>query len=108
MRKDKDARFLTSGVGFAGTPACTVLSQQVSPGDRLLLCTDGVSDALGEDRLAALLASDGTAPILAYDIATEAAGTGFDNATAVVLFMMEDEGDAEGREPFEGEGGAAL
>lgn len=55
------------------------------PGDRFLLCTDGVTDGLWDHRLAELLSGPMPATELAAHIVTEAVeASGRDNATAIV------------------------
>ena len=73
---------------FAGDPRGVrpdVFSEDLGPGDRLLLCSDGVTIHLPEQDLASLLA-DGDAEFAARRIVMEAvARGGRDNATAVVV-----------------------
>lgn len=62
----------------------------LEPGDRLLLCSDGVSDFVPDARIARLLAGKGPARALAaalVEAAIEAGST--DNATAVVAVFEE-------------------
>ena len=65
-------------------PDASVLALRT--GDRLLLCTDGLTDPLGDDRLAALLADhpDPGAATAAL-VAAANAGGGPDNVTALVV-----------------------
>lgn len=58
----------------------------LAPGDILMLCTDGVSDAMPEDRMAGVLSSSVDAAVAAASL-VEVAGLegGHDNATAIVL-----------------------
>lgn len=63
------------------------VSSDVLPGDRFLLCTDGVWEPLGEERLAELLAKAPTAPWAAALLCEEAAKVGTDNATAICIFV---------------------
>ncbi|HEY3758065.1 MAG TPA: protein phosphatase 2C domain-containing protein [Opitutaceae bacterium] len=56
------------------------------PGDRFLLCTDGVTEALWDRRLAALLATPGPVADLASQIVNEAVSeSGKDNTTAIAI-----------------------
>ena len=58
---------------------CTDL---VQPGDTLLLCSDGLSDMIDDDRICAILNGGGTASTLCD--AAEASG-GYDNVSAIVI-----------------------
>ena len=63
-------------------PEPDIFEIDVQAGDRLLLCTDGISDVLGEDELCEAMSSEEPA-FAAVEMALET-GT-FDNASAVVL-----------------------
>ncbi|MFI5491459.1 PP2C family protein-serine/threonine phosphatase [Actinoplanes sp. NPDC051859] len=77
----RSARYrLTRYAGHPQAPEPDVINVSLRPGDRYLLCTDGVSDELGDHRLTQLLHHT---PALA-DLLSEAS-TGADNATAVLL-----------------------
>jgi serine/threonine protein phosphatase PrpC len=58
------------------------------PGDRLLLCTDGLTNMLGDDQIGQILATgpveQSTAALI--DAANEAGG--LDNITAVVVEVL--------------------
>lgn len=71
------------------TTADVTLLEDLSPGDRLLLCSDGVSDLVPERRIAEVLrlGMAGAAAAVLVQHALEAGGT--DNATAVVLDVVE-------------------
>ena len=59
-------------------------------GDRFLLCSDGVSDMLGEDEIARLLgAADSAEAACQQLIEAAVAAGGKDNATAIVVFVDE-------------------
>jgi protein phosphatase len=59
--------------------------------DRLLLCSDGVTDGLSEEQILAVLAQEKSAAELAKQAVTAAAARGSkDNMTAVVLTFSED------------------
>lgn len=60
----------------------------LAPGDRILLCTDGVWDQPGfESMAAAALAERDTPYAAAVRIASQSAETGSDNATAAVVYV---------------------
>lgn len=70
--------------------AVTVTAFEAIPGERWLLCTDGVSDYVPEDLLAELLDEDASVTDVASRIVATALGAGsHDNATAVVCDVVE-------------------
>ncbi|GIE87700.1 PP2C family protein-serine/threonine phosphatase [Actinoplanes regularis] len=84
-RAHADGYRLTRYAGHPDRPDPDVLDIPLHPGDRLLLCTDGVCGQVGYDDLARLLASGSPAVVVnALLDATLGAG-GEDNATAIVL-----------------------
>lgn len=56
---------------------------EVRPGDRLLLCSDGLSDFVDEDRIARLLAVDDIEAAMSALVDEALAGGGRDNVTCV-------------------------
>ncbi|BCY12562.1 PP2C family serine/threonine-protein phosphatase [Actinoplanes sp. L3-i22] len=84
-RAHADGYRLTRYAGHPDEPPPDVLDVPLHPGDRLLLCTDGVSGQLDYESLTGLLAAGSpTAAVNALLEATLSAG-GQDNATAIVL-----------------------
>jgi serine/threonine protein phosphatase PrpC len=77
-----DRHRLTRYAGHPGMPEPDLLNVSLRPGDRFLLCTDGVSDQLDDRFLAAALTGRATVPELLE--ATLTAG-GDDNATVVLI-----------------------
>lgn len=77
---------LTRYIGHGSAPEPDICSVTMRPGDRYLLCTDGVSDQLGYDDLRTFLARDAPphSVVTAVLAACEAAG-GNDNASAIVI-----------------------
>ncbi|MDI7278161.1 MAG: SpoIIE family protein phosphatase, partial [Anaerolineae bacterium] len=77
---------ITRHVGMEGEVYADVRTIQLEPGDRLLLCTDGLTGPLDDERVAALLAEHGDpeAACRALVAAANAAG-GADNITALVV-----------------------
>jgi PPM family protein phosphatase len=79
---------LTRFVGMTGEPLPDVRLVDLLPGDRLLLCTDGLSGLLADQQLQALLAqhSDPARACRRLIEAANAAG-GNDNVTALVVAL---------------------
>lgn len=80
------ARHLTQAVGLADVPEPAVRRLDLVAGDRLLLCSDGVSTMLADDRIAAILgrhARPKAACRALVDAANDAGGR--DNISAVVV-----------------------
>src|SRR6478609_2780080 len=71
---------ITRGLGLESTVSPHLFSWKVAAGDRVLICTDGVTRPLPRERLAALLARQADAPSLVRDIANPE-----DDATALVI-----------------------
>lgn len=79
---------LTRCVGQAPPLMGDIASHPVEPGDRYLVCTDGITRCITHDELAAYL-RDSEDPAQAADALVELAHErgGLDNATAVVIFV---------------------
>ncbi len=90
VTKDHAGSVARSITRFAGDPRGVhpdVFLEELGPGDRLLLCSDGVTIHLAERDLVSLLAR-GDAEFAAHRIVREAvARGGRDNATAVVVVV---------------------
>ncbi len=81
---------ITRALGTEHDVQPDVSTVPLEPGDRLLLCSDGVSGLVPDDRLEELLGSPGTPQEVADALVHEAlAHGGDDNATAVVVFAEE-------------------
>ncbi|KHD76954.1 protein phosphatase [Actinoplanes utahensis] len=79
-----DRHRLTRYAGHPGMPEPDLLNVALRPGDRFLLCTDGVSDQIDDRALARLLA-DGTPVETVLDQTLRTGGD--DNATAVLIHV---------------------
>ncbi len=77
---------LTRYVGHGSAPEPDVFSVTMKPGDRYLLCTDGVSDQVGYDDLRNFLSLNAPpCSVVAALLAACAAAGGNDNASAIVI-----------------------
>jgi protein phosphatase len=86
-QKDPDWHVMSNWLGFESYRVATY-RVPVEPGDRLLLCTDGLSNMLADDQIAEILAL-GTVERSAaalIDAANEAGG--LDNITVVVIEVL--------------------
>ncbi len=71
---------ITAGLGLDPVVVPHVFSWRLAPGDRVLLCTDGVTKTLSREKIAAQLGRQGDAPFLLRAIETAA-----DDATALII-----------------------
>jgi protein phosphatase len=78
------ARVITSALGLTEEPAIDTTVVTLAPGERLVLCTDGVHRQLDDVALAALLGEREPERAIAAVLAA-AAVTGHDNATVAIL-----------------------
>lgn len=76
-------------LGQATRPECDLVSVPVASGDRLILCSDGVTRALAADELATLSQAQSSPAALARALVHIAdLRGGLDNATAVVIDLF--------------------
>jgi len=80
-----DGRMLTRAVGGADLLALDELRLDIRPGDRLLLCSDGLYGELTPEEIAARLAAPNCAAATQSLVALALERGGADNATAVVI-----------------------
>lgn len=84
LKNDDKRNVLMRALGVLPKVQPDVFFVDLAPGDRLLLCSDGLTNEVPHDRLRLLLASEGAkAPDALVDAALEAGGR--DNITAVVV-----------------------
>jgi protein phosphatase len=77
---------LTRGIGVERTVAIDVASVSAQAGDRLLLCSDGLSNELSAEKLAAIASQDAPLEVIVGDLITAAKQAGGrDNITAIVV-----------------------
>lgn len=78
-------RYLGTRDGASGTDACEI---RVQPGDRFVLCTDGVTDGIDDTKICSLLQqSDDPQHIAESLVAAAQEGGSRDNITCVVLIV---------------------
>ncbi|MCL8024171.1 PP2C family protein-serine/threonine phosphatase [Nocardioides bruguierae] len=88
---------ITRALDGRGTPSPDLARLPVTPGERLLLCSDGVTGMIDHDEIADLLATRASAAEAAADLVSAAvAAGGRDNATAVVVDVDAGPGAAVG------------
>jgi protein phosphatase len=84
----REGQALTRCIGQPVPLVADVTILPVAAGDRFLLCSDGVTRILTDDRLKHLLADSPTPEQLMQDCVDSANhGGGFDNATGVAIFI---------------------
>ncbi|MGA8847664.1 MAG: protein phosphatase 2C domain-containing protein [Nocardioides sp.] len=88
-RRSEHRHIVTRSLGGAGPSDPDLLDLEVRTGDRLLICSDGLSDLVADAALALILAIPGGATVadLLIGAALEAGGT--DNVTAVVVDVVD-------------------
>jgi type VI secretion system protein ImpM len=80
-----DSHAITRAVGGEETLELDVVRERVHPGDRFLLCSDGLTRTVPDDRLAALLAHEDIAQAVDDLIKASLAAGAPDNVTALVV-----------------------
>jgi len=81
---------LTRALGVLDTARVDMLDLELLPGDRFVLCTDGVHQVLGEDQMQAIVPR-GDPETVAHELIEAALQQGApDNATAVVVDVLDD------------------
>ena len=92
-RRHPERSVLKRALGFGYNLEVDVAEWTVSAGDRLLLCSDGLTSMVRDDRIADIL--EGEVPSEAVWRLIEAANRagGLDNISAIVVAMAEDEED---------------
>jgi protein phosphatase len=75
---------ITAHIGMKKLEECDVFMRYVSPGDRLVLVSDGVVDMLPESEIAALITTPGAAALCETLVVASNDAGGADNITALV------------------------
>ncbi len=92
LRRSALAHVLTRCLGMEGEAVPEIRPVQIEPGDRLLLCCDGLTDMVSDEELGRILSSGLSADALCrslVEMANEAGGQ--DNITVVVVDVESDE-----------------
>lgn len=76
---------LTHGIGMGADVVPSVIEERLHPGERWLICTDGVHGCLDHTALASLMQAAAPAAIADDAVRRAVVGGTLDNATAVVL-----------------------
>jgi PPM family protein phosphatase len=97
---------ITRAVGTESAIDADVFSMPAEPGDLFLLCSDGLTDMLGADDIAATILAAERDPVAAGEALVAAANAegGEDNITVVLFELVEGEPDPE-PEPASTDGG---
>ena len=90
---------ITRSVGFEPTVEPDLFTLAVEPDDRLLLCSDGLSNYLGEDEIAEVLGGRPTEEVgpTLVEMANERGGD--DNITCVLVQVVRGDPERTGRDP---------
>ncbi|MGA2721485.1 MAG: protein phosphatase 2C domain-containing protein [Bryobacteraceae bacterium] len=79
---------VTRGIGLAKQSGVEpdLISVTLKPGDRVMLCSDGLWEALGDDEIAAVVGSDGSMRQLASVLVDRANAAGGEDNITVILY----------------------
>ena len=86
----REAQALTRCIGQPMPLAVDVMTRPLAAGDRVLLCSDGITRMIPDNLLAQMMAAAGSPEALLKNCVEEANGHGgFDNSTGVTIFVDE-------------------
>jgi len=102
--RDPRRSMITRALGLEPSVVVDIIELDLRDGDRLLLCSDGLTTMVGEDDIASLLAEEPDAATAADRLvdAANAAG-GVDNITVVVIDVVGDAASPESESESESE-----
>ena len=84
-------RSLTQALGSSSDITTQLIDDELEPDDRLLLCTDGLTDMVDDTLIADLLGGEGGAQRVADRLAASALDHGgYDNVTVIVVIAEDD------------------
>ena len=76
---------ITRSVGYEPTVNCDILEKKLEPGDRVLLCSDGLSGLVTDRRISELVWSGPEDKVVPHLIAEAKKNGGDDNVTVILL-----------------------
>jgi protein phosphatase len=90
VRTAKNKNLLTRAVGVEPVVEAEIREHDAQPGDVFLLCTDGLTDVLDDDRIAGILLAQGANPQVCADMLVDQANAagGPDNVTVAVVRVV--------------------
>jgi PPM family protein phosphatase len=86
--QSKLSSMLTNALGSETEPAVDLIERALRPGDRLLLCTDGLYDGLAVDELESTVSVGAPQQVVGELVALARGRGGYDNATGVVVEIV--------------------
>ena len=91
-KKHPQRNLITRAVGTSKRIVVDTFKLTLQPGDRLLLCSDGLTSHVSDEKIASILASTSKAESIAYLLQTEALKRGgSDNITIIVAKWVEED-----------------
>ena len=76
---------ITRSVGYEPTVNCDILSKKLSDGDRVLLCSDGLSGLVNDRRIADIVLAGPDVKVVPQLIEEAKSNGGDDNITVILL-----------------------
>ncbi len=92
-RSHAQGHVLTQALGQTGSPSPQIRLRLLRPGDRLLLCSDGLIEPLRQERVAELLGTRGTAAQIASRLERAALDGGTRDNVSTLVCLLTAEGD---------------
>jgi serine/threonine protein phosphatase PrpC len=86
--QSKLSSMLTNALGSETEPTVDIIERALRPGDRLLLCTDGLYDGLALEELESTVSVGAPKQVMIELIALARGRGGYDNATGVVVELQ--------------------
>ena len=88
IRMHPQKNLIERSLGLTTAVQCDIFAIATSPGDRYLLCTDGLSDSLSDAEIAGILGGDAWCEVPSRLIQAALDRGGFDNITVVLVELM--------------------
>lgn len=89
IRMHPQKNLIERSLGLTTAVECDLFTTPIQPGDRFLLCTDGLSDSLSDDDIAKAMQTGEWCKITSVLIETALDRGGFDNITVVVVELRD-------------------